>query len=147
MSDKSSAVHRVVPYLHVADVERSVAFYELLGFVEDNRYRDADGRPVWASVRYPAEGTPTAELFFARADGPVVPEEQAVLLYMYSRDIGALRAHLLERGLHDGGRYCGQAGPNGGRRVVFEIHHPHYMSGGELRIADPDGYCLLVGSC
>ena len=31
------------------------------------------------------------------------------------------------------------------RRVVFEVYHPNHMQGGELRVADLDGYCLLVG--
>jgi hypothetical protein len=26
-----------------------------------------------------------------------------------------------------------------------EIHHPHYMPAGEIRVVDPDGYVLLVG--
>ena len=30
-------------------------------------------------------------------------------------------------------------------RVVFEVYHPNHMKDGELRVADPDGYCLLVG--
>lgn len=140
-----SPVHRVVAYLHVADVEQSVAFYSALGFRQDGCYRDADGRVCWASVKNETPGRGSAEVFFARADGPVRPEEQAVLLYMYARDVQALRGHLLRSGLHDGGRYCGQAGPNGGRRVAFEVQYPHYMPAGELRVADPDGYCLLVG--
>ena len=53
--------------------------------------------------------------------------------------------HLLKAGIQDGGAYCGQPGPNNGRRVVFEPCYPQHMKNGELRIADPDGYCLLAG--
>ncbi len=140
-----SPVYRVVPYLHVANVEQSVAFYAALGFEEDGWYREPDGRAFWASVKYLGPDGAAAEVFFAKADAPVIPEQQAVILYMYSRDVQALRNHLLECGLHDGGRYCGQPGPNNGRRVVFEVYHPDHMKDGELRVADPDGYCLLVG--
>ena len=140
-----SPVYRVVPYLHVADVEQAVGFYAALGFDEDGWYRKSNGQAIWASVKYLGPGGAAAEVFFARADAPVIPEQQAVILYMYSRDVQSLRSHLLACGLHDGGEYCGQPGPNNGRRVVFEVYHPNHMKGGELRVADPDGYCLLVG--
>jgi hypothetical protein len=68
-----------------------------------------------------------------------------VIFYLYSNDVAALREHLLAEGLADGGAYCGQQGPNSGRRVVFDVTFPDYMRHGEIRVADPDGYCLLVG--
>lgn len=141
----TSPVYRVVPYLHVADVEESVRFYAALGFDEDGWYRQPNGEAFWASVKYRGPDGAAAELFFARADAPVRPEQQAVLLYMYSWDVQSLRDHLLISGLHDGGKYRGQPGPNNGRRVVFEVYRPNHMKDGELRVADPDGYCLLVG--
>ena len=82
---------------------------------------------------------------FAQANPDPVPEQQAVLFYMYSENVAALRTYLLEQGVYDGGTYCGGCGPNNGRRVVFEITRPDYMRGGEVRIADSDGYCILVG--
>lgn len=141
----ASPVCRVVPYLHVADVERSVRFYTALGFEADGWYRTPNGEACWASVKCPDPDGAGAEVFFAKADAPVVPEQQAVILYMYARNVQALRDHLLGCGLHDGGRYCGQPGPNDGRRVVFEVYCPDHMKAGELRVADPDGYCLLIG--
>lgn len=81
----------------------------------------------------------------ARADGPVDAEQQAILLYMYSLDVAALRRHLLANGLRDGGVYSGAASPGDGPSMVFEVAHPHYMPAGEIRIADPDGYVILVG--
>lgn len=144
-SDCPAPVHRVVPYLHVADVEQSIAFYAALGFVEDDRYEGQSGRVVWASAKLQSPNGLVAEVFFALADTPVVPEEQAILLYMYSKDVEALRNYLLGSGLYDGGKYCGQPGPNNGRRIVFEPYYPQHMKNGELRVADPDGYCILVG--
>jgi hypothetical protein len=141
-----SPVTRAVPYLHVADVEQSVEFYSAFGFLQEgDRYLNPSGQVVWASV-CPAEPSGAlGAIFFALASGPIVPEEQAVLLYLYCKDAKTLRRHLLDCGLHDGGAYCGQAGPNQGRRVVFDVNHPHYMPNGEIRVADPDGYCLLIG--
>lgn len=133
------AVNRLVPMVHVADPEGSIRFYELLGFRVDNRLSHA-GRTFWAMLQSGA-----AQIMLALADGPVVAEQQAILLYLYTPDVAGLRAHLLARGVADGGRFCGAPGPNGGRSVVFEITRPDYMPGGEIRVADPDGYVLLVG--
>ncbi len=134
------AVNRLVTFAHVDDVQASLAFYSLLGFQPQRILKDAHGQAFWALAQ-----SGTAEIMFARASGPVDPEQQAVLFYMYSTDVAALRRHLLASGLHDGGAFHGAAGPNDGRRIVFEVARPHYMPGGELRIADPDGYVILVG--
>ena len=64
----------------------------------------------------------------AQADGPIDPEQQAVLFYCWSPDVRALRDELVAAGVE-----------------VGEIHHPFYMRAGEFRIADPDGYVVLVG--
>jgi hypothetical protein len=136
----AASVRNLIPFVHVADVDASLAFYALLGFACDHAMRDERGRAFWASAK-----SDRAQIMFARADGPIVPEQQAVLFYMYSEDVAGLRVHLLSQGLHDGGPYRGQQGPNSGRRVVFAVARPEYMKAGEVRIADPDGYCILVG--
>ncbi len=56
-----SPVHRVVPYLHVADVEQSVVFYSALGFREDGWYRKPSGEAIWASVKHEAGNGMVAE--------------------------------------------------------------------------------------
>ena len=81
----------------------------------------------------------------AVASDSVKPEQQAILFYLYCADVSAMRAHLLASGISDGGKFFGGPGPNGGRSVVFETTYPDYMPKGELRVADPDGYCLLIG--
>jgi len=126
--------------IHVADVERSVDFYARLGFAPGNVMRDHSGRACWSGM-----GDGEARIMFAAASTPVVPEDQAVILYLHVRDVAALRAHLLANGLHDGGQYTGCGALNNGRSVVFEVTRPDYMQSGELRVADPDGYCLLIG--
>lgn len=135
----SAAVFGAVSFVHVADVERSLTFYGLLGFARSDDLQH-DGRTVWAEAMSGA-----ARMMFAQAGPTPDPDAQAVLFYMYSRDVAALREHLLASGVHDGGEYCGQPGPNNGRCVAFAIHPRDYMPAGELRLHDPDGYVILVG--
>jgi hypothetical protein len=135
-----AVVHALVPYAHAADVERSLAFYALLGLERRTVFADLVGRTVWAEAV-----CGQARLMLALASGRVAAEDQAVLFYLHCGDVRSLRDHLLRGGLHDGGRFTGQPGPNGGREVVFDVTTPHYMPGGEMRVHDPDGYVLLIG--
>ena len=121
-------VHALTPYVHVTDVERSVAFYRRLGLDVVNRY-EAGGRAVWALVATPAgpsEGP--ARLMLALASGPVDAASQAVLLYCWTADVAGLRDELVAAGV-----------------AVGDIAHPHHMPAGEIRLEDPDGYVVLVG--
>jgi hypothetical protein len=84
---------------------------------------------------------------FARASAPIEASQQAVLLYLYSMDVRRLRSYMRERGIPDGGlppmEGIESPPPNGA--AVFEIVPRFYMPAGELRVHDPDGYCLLIG--
>ena len=139
-----------VPIAHVEDVDRSAGFYALLGFHCDNRFSGPDGKTNWAAMTSGA-----ARIFFARASGPIDDTQQAVLFYMYSNDVMALRMHLLKSGLIDGGRFPSEPVPGddsvavnplaSSRKAVFRPTFPFYMPQGEIRVHDPDGYCILVG--
>ena len=111
----------LIPFVHVADVPRSVAFYELLGFETTDRF-EPGGELVWAAV---ANGH--ARLMLAKADAPVDPGEQAVLFYLYTRDLEGLRERLVANGVDAGPIVDGSPGPER-----------------ELRVDDPDGYCLMI---
>jgi hypothetical protein len=115
-------VHDLVPFVHVVEPERSVEFYRRLGLEPVNSLSDGD-RLQWAFLR-----SEHACLMLARASGPVDREQQAVLLYLYTRDLERLRVQLQDEGLSPG-----------------PIGHPAHMPEGELRLEDPDGYVLLVG--
>lgn len=136
----SPTVNTLVPFVHVASVDDSLAFYATLGFTTDSRLADQSDRAFWASAV-----CEKAKIMFAQSSGPINPADQAVLFYMYSDDVQALRTHLLAKGLHDGTSFTGTSSPNNGRSVVFEVTHPHYMQSGEVRVHDPDGYVILVG--
>jgi catechol 2,3-dioxygenase-like lactoylglutathione lyase family enzyme len=110
------------PMLHVADVARSLRFYERLGF----ELIDVEGDPAspgWARMH--CEG---GALMFLRAEAPFDPRAQAVLFYLYTPDLPALRAQLAAQGIEASG-----------------IGYPEYMPSGEVHLKDPDGYTILIG--
>ncbi len=139
-SRPAALVNRLVPFVHVADVEASLAFYALLGFETQSIMKDGRGNAFWAMAK-----SGSAEIMLARASGPIDAGQQAVLFYMYSTDVAGLRRHLLGGGLRDGGAYLGVKGPHDGPRTVFEVARRDYMPAGEMRVTDPDGYVVLVG--
>lgn len=152
-SRQPADVHALIPMMHVRSVEASIKFYSHLGFACVSRMDHHDGRPIWARLRSPRTATQGgAELMLAAASPAPDPGQQAVLLYLYSADVVALRRHLLDAGLPDGGLYHGQpliractTTDESDYRTVFEVSRPHYMPVGEVRVHDPDGYVLLIG--
>lgn len=114
--------------IHVADVEASAAFYRHLGFEIGNQVPKT-GRPEWAWLYAP--GAPDwrrgPNLMLTRTSRPLRPEAQDALFYLYARDLVGLREHLLSAGFAAG-----------------EIKYPEYLPKGELRLMDPDGYCLMI---
>lgn len=113
----------LVPMAFVQSVPRSMDFYGQLGFVAQNTHQPENvPDPVWAWLRCNA-----AQLMVAQASGPIDPEQQAVLFYLYVPDVEAFRKQLLEKGLEPG-----------------EIQHPFYAPRGEFRLTDPDGYTLMI---
>ena len=113
----------LVPLAYVQSVPRSIAFYAKLGFETGNTHVPEGGtEPVWAWLR-----SAGAQLMLARASDPVDPAAQAVLFYLYCDGVAAFRGALIEAGI--------EAGP---------IRYPFYAPRGEFRVADPDGYVLMV---
>lgn len=113
----------LVPFAHVADVARSIRFYADLGFrVVNTVVREGGTVPTWAWLE-----SEKANLMVGLASEPIDASQQAVLFYLYYRDIAATRAALLALGHRPG-----------------EIAYPFYMPGGECRLEDPDGYVLML---
>jgi len=117
----AARVTRLVPFVLVADVGRSVAFYRLLGFEVTATY-EPHGRLSWASL-----DSGGAELMLARSDSPIDPASQSILFYLYAPDLVGLRDHLVSQGLTPGEIVDGTPGP-----------------ALEMRLDDPDGYCLMI---
>ena len=109
------------PFVHVTDVARSAGFYRLLGF--DVRDTYAPGVLLeWAGLEHRE-----ARLMLARASEPIDPAQQAILFYLYSDDLAALRRHLISHGVAAGDIRDGTPGPRQ-----------------EMRVEDPDGYVLMI---
>jgi limonene-1,2-epoxide hydrolase/predicted enzyme related to lactoylglutathione lyase len=111
----------LVPFTQVADIERSVAFYALLGLQVEDTF-EPDGRLAWA---YLARGD--ARLMLAHSGEPVDARAQRVLFYVYARDLDALRDHLVAHGATPGEIVDGSPGPKR-----------------EMHVVDPDGYSVMV---
>ena len=107
---------------HVADVAAAAAFYAKLGFEEQGRFTPEGGVLAWVSLR-----SGEAELMLTLASEPVIPEQQAVLFYLYCEDVAAMHAQCEADGLAPG-----------------PIAHPFYNPHGEFRLTDPDGYVVMV---
>src|SRR6201999_4338019 len=105
-------VSNLIPFVHVADVERSVGFYHHLGFAVKSVY-EPDGRLVWAALE-----SDEAELMVALAGEPVDPRRQAVLFYLYADDLAGLREQLLAAGIKAGRIKDGRPGPRHEMRVI-----------------------------
>ena len=117
----SDAVSDLVPFAHVTDVDRSVAFYERLGF-ELQHEAVSDGRRMWAFLE-----RGDARLMIAEADGAFDPEAQGIIFYLYTRDLDTLRARLVDAGVEAPEITTGGPGPDR-----------------QLELTDPDGYVLMV---
>ena len=120
-SPPEQRVNRLVPFVHVEDVERSIAFYYHLGFIVESVYKYR-GRPVWAALR--SEG---AELMVTTDGDSIDPDGQGVLFYLYSSNLAALREQMLADGIR-----------------VGEIADRTPAPREQMRLTDPDGYVLMV---
>ena len=125
----SPPIRALVPMIHVTDIQRSAAFYRLLGFEIGNAVPRGDGPKEWVWLYPPAvaDWKRGPNLMLTRSSRPIEAGAQDVLFYLYASDLEGLRAQLLDAGLAPG-----------------EIGYPEYLPAGEFRVEDPDGYCLMV---
>lgn len=112
----------MIPMAEVADVQRSIQFYKLLGLEVRGSVRNPDGTTQWATVF-----CDRAWLMLTRREHAGEAAHHGVSFYFYSPDLVALRQHLLARGV-----------------AVSEITRPSFMEKGEMQVTDPDGYTVFV---
>lgn len=110
------------PLLHVAEIERSIRFYELLGFTTI----DTDRCVLIGWARLHCDDR--SAVMFLRAEHPIDSPAQAFMFYMYTPDLAGLREQLLVNGVK-----------------VPAIGYPEYMPSGKINISDPDGYKIEIG--
>ena len=108
------------PMLHVAEIEKSIRFYELLGFA----LIDTDGCKALQWARLHCE---SGSIMFLRLEKPLDPSKQGFLFYLYTPDLAGLREHLLTNGVK-----------------APAINYPEYMPSGKINLADPDGYHIEI---
>jgi catechol 2,3-dioxygenase-like lactoylglutathione lyase family enzyme len=112
----------LVPMMSVADVERSIAFYKHLGFEIGNTFAcEGETKPSWAWLQ-----SGDAQLMLSAGEEPIA-HKHTVLFYVYTEDVAAARASLIEAGLSPG-----------------EITTPFYAPQGEFELVDPDGYVIMI---
>ena len=112
----------LVPYAHVANVNRSVEFYGKLGFEIANSHPRESPTPIWVWLN--AGG---ANLMLSEASEPVIASQQAVFFYLYVENVAAFRETVIAAGI--------DAGP---------LQHPFYLPLGEFIVHDPDGYGVMI---
>jgi hypothetical protein len=124
----AAAITGLVPMIQVQEMDRSIAFYRLLGF-EVGNYVPREGPVHWAWLYSPAAGDwkRGPNLMLTRSECAVDADAQEVLFYLYATDLPVTRAMLLEHGFR-----------------VSEITYPEYLPEGECRASDPDGYTLMI---
>lgn len=111
----------MIPFVQVADVDRSIAFYGLLGFEVADTYVHGE------KLDFAALESGSARIMLVRAGAPIDPRRQRVRFYLYAEDLDALRSHLSTNGIGVGPIVDGTPGPDR-----------------EMALRDPDGYCLMV---
>ena len=125
--DADDTIVDLVPFLLVTDVERSIAFYETIGFAVIKRY-EPNGRLEFAGL----EATSSAKLMLARVDHvPAWDTPDASgpgWLYLYTPDLGAFRERLIRAGIEPEEIEDGP-GPGPNRRLC---------------VRDTDGHCHVA---
>lgn len=118
----------LVPMIRVSDVERSAAFFQLLGFEIGNKV-PRTGKPHWAWLYQPRADNwkRGANLMLATGERPPKPDAYEALYYLYAADLIATRQQLMAAGVR-----------------VGEISHPEYLPAGEFSTEDPDGHRLMI---
>lgn len=118
----AARVRSLVPMARVRSVPASIAFYRRLGLEVVKTFTPpGQSEPSWASLM-----SDRAELMVTRTDEPG-DGVGSVLFYAYCDDVPGMREHLGREGV--------AAGP---------IEYPFYAPRGEFRVADPDGYVVMV---
>ena len=114
----------VVALLHVADVQRSISFYEKLGFEVGNKPLENDQGVT--SFVWMHHGS-AAQVMLTLTGRPLNPGAQDIMFYLYVTDMRAYRELVISRGV-----------------TVGDVKHPFWSPNGEFRVDDPDGWSWVV---
>jgi predicted enzyme related to lactoylglutathione lyase len=113
-----------VALLHVSDVQRSISFYEKLGFEVGNEpLKNDEGVTTFVWMH---RGN-AAQIMLTLGRQQLRPEARGVMFYLYATDMPAYREQIISRGV-----------------TVGEVSHPFWSPDGEFRVDDPDGWTWIV---
>jgi len=119
-----AAPKAVVALLNVSDPERSIIFYEKLGFeLGNDPLKNGQGLSTFAWMHH----GDAAQIMLTRGRGPLSAEARGIMFYLYVTDMPAFRAQVISRGV-----------------AVGEVTHPFWSPDGEFRVDDPDGWTWMV---
>jgi uncharacterized glyoxalase superfamily protein PhnB len=119
-----AAPKSVVALLNVADVKRSISFYEKLGFEVGNEpLKNDQGVTTFVWMH---RGN-AAQIMLTLTGRPLSSEARGIIFYLYVTDMAAYREQILSRGV-----------------TVGEVMHPFWSPDGEFRVDDPDGWTWMV---
>jgi predicted enzyme related to lactoylglutathione lyase len=114
----------VVALLHVSDVQRSVRFYEKLGFEVGNEpLKNDQGVTTFVWMHHGS----AAQIMLTLTGRPLNPGAQDIMFYLYVTDIRAYRERVISRGVS-----------------VGALKYPFWSPNGEFRVDDPDGWTWMV---
>jgi len=114
----------VVALLDVADLDRSISFYEKLGFEVGNQpLKNEQGVKTFVWMH---RGD-AAQIMLTRAGQSLDSGSRHIMFYLYSTDMPAYREQLISRGI-----------------TVGEVTHPFWSPDGEFQVEDPDGWVWMV---
>jgi catechol 2,3-dioxygenase-like lactoylglutathione lyase family enzyme len=119
----------LVPLLNVADVQRSIDFYEELGFELEQKV-DGDGGLVWANMRHAGGGglMLNAKDLISEGERGTRPHYSDVVFYLTYPSAAEMHGRLKSRGVD-----------------VTEVEKQPYGIE-EFYVRDPDGYEVAIGS-
>ena len=113
----------VVALLHVTDVERSISFYEKLGFEVGNKLKNDQGITFFVWMH---RGN-AAQIMLTHTAQPLNSDARGLMFYLYVTDMKAYREQIISRGV-----------------AVGEVTHPFWSPDGEFQVDDPDGWVWIV---
>jgi len=114
----------VVALLQVADVQRSISFYEKLGFEVGNApLKNDQGATTFVWMH---RGN-AAQIMLTLTGRPLSSEARGIMFYLYVTDMTAYREQIISRGV-----------------TVGDVTHPFWSPSGEFRVDDPDGWTWMV---
>jgi len=114
----------VVALLHVADVQRSISFYEKLGFEVGNTPLKNDQGVLTFVWMHRGDA---AQIMLTLTGQPLSSEARGIMFYLYVTDMPTYREQIISRGVTAG-----------------DVTYPFWSPGGEFRVDDPDGWTWMV---